>query len=199
MVYQSGGWHPVPQTSIATAFYTAGSIEQGYKPNQLHEDWVAFHCKTTAHEIKEMAQLARTIPAYNSTNQKTLDVLAYSGYAGLGLGVPSSKSYFGDLRQKYGVDWEVLVAAGLTVAVTGYGQPNISNTKRLLLAGSTAQGRGDTAVPPLVCGAISGTQAGFAERYYTCDGAMEYDGPGARPFDSGLDFHVPRSISDDLH
>ena len=44
MEFQSGGWHAVPHTSIAAAFYSAGSVEQGYTPNQLHEDWVSFHC-----------------------------------------------------------------------------------------------------------------------------------------------------------
>ena len=63
--------------------------------------------------------MAKTIAAANSTNKKTLDVLAYSGYAGLGLYDPSSTTYLGDLRQKYGVDWKVLTAAGLTVAMVG--------------------------------------------------------------------------------
>ena len=112
----------------------------------------------------------------------------YSGYAGLGLGNPSSTTYFGDVRDQYGVDWEVLTRAGLTVAMVGYGQPNITDTKRLLRRGGTQSG----AVPPLVCGAIGGTQAEFAERYHSCDGVMEYDGD--KPFDSGLGFHVRRGL-----
>ena len=137
-----------------------------------------------------MAQLARTIPAYNSTNRRTMDVLAYSGYAGLGLGSPSSTTYFGDLRQKYGVDWEVLTSAGLTVAMAGYGHHNITATKQLLLKGSNiTAGHTEKEAPLLVCGAIAGTQAEFAERYRTCDGAMEYD--GAKTFDMSLGFHVP--------
>ena len=112
--------------------------------------------------------------------------LNYSGYASGrgGIAPPRATTHYGDLRQRYGVDWEVLTAAGLTVAMVGYGSQNISDTKQLLLAG--AAGRG---VPPLVCGCIAGTQAHFAERYHTCDGAMEFD--TARSFDSDLHFHVP--------
>lgn len=117
MAFTGGSWQPVPRTAAVLAFYTAGSTALGYSPNQLHEDWVAFHCNTTAREIAEMAQVAKTIPAHNSTDKKTIDVLAYSGYAGLGLGDPSSTTYYGDLRQRYGVDWAVLAAAGLTVAM----------------------------------------------------------------------------------
>ena len=185
MEFRSGRWQPLQHTSVAATFYTPSSTEHGYRPNQLHSDWVAFHCNTTALEIKAVARFAATVPAYNSTNGKTLDVLAYSGYAGLGLFNPSSTTYFGDLRDQYGVDWEVLTRAGLTVAMVGYGQPNSTDTKRLLRRGATESG----VVPPLVCGAIGGTQAEFAERYHSCDGVMEYDGD--KPFDSGLGFHVP--------
>ena len=79
----------------------------------------------------------------------------------------------------------MLAEAGLTVAMAGYGSTNVSATKRLLMAGS----RGRAGVPPLVCGCIGGPQAHFAERYHTCDGAMEFD--TARSFDSDLHFHVP--------
>lgn len=75
----------------------------------------------------------------------------------------------------------------------GYGAPNITATQELLLRGSTARGRVDAVVPPLVCGAISGTQAGFTERYHTCDGGvMEFD--GAKAFDTSLGFHVPADV-----
>ena len=77
MEFRSGRWQPLPHTSVAATFYTAGSTEHGYRPNQLHSDWVAFHCNTTALEIKEVARFAATVPAYNSTNGKTVDVLAY--------------------------------------------------------------------------------------------------------------------------
>ena len=195
MVFRSGSWQSAPGTSVALAIYTSGSTEHGYRPNQLHEDWVAFHCNTTALEVKEMAQVAKTIPAYNSTNNMTIDVLAYSGYAGLGLGDPSSTTYYGDLRERYGVDWEVLTAAGLTVAMVGYGAPNVTGTQQLLERGSSAPGRADFVVPPLVCGVIAGAQATFTERYDTCDGAMEYD--GTKHFDTGLDFHVPTALKTD--
>lgn len=190
MVFKSGSWHTVPATAALAAFYTTSSVEHaGFRPNQLHEDWVAFHCATTAREIKEIAQIAQTIPALNSTNGKTLDVVAYSGYAGLGLSDPTSTTYFGSLRSKYGVDWEDLAAAGLTVAMVGYGTPRVEATRRLLVSGSSAAGRGTSVVPPLVCGSIGGTQAAFAERWHTCDGVMEYD--GAKSFDAGLGLRVP--------
>jgi hypothetical protein len=186
MVFQSGGWKTVPGTSVVLGFYTVGSAEHGYLPNQLHEDWVSFHANATAREVQEMAQVARTIPAYNSSNKQTMDVLAYSGYAGLGLFNPSSKTYFGDLRQTYGVDWEVLSSAGLTVAMVGYGNPHVGPTKQLLNQGSSST---PGAAPLLVCGDIGGTQAQFAAHYEACDGAMEYD--GSHSFDDGLGFYVP--------
>jgi hypothetical protein len=44
MVFKSGSWHAVPtSTSVVLAFHTAGSTEHGYRPNQLHNDWVSFH------------------------------------------------------------------------------------------------------------------------------------------------------------
>jgi hypothetical protein len=193
MAFDGGSWHPAPgNTSVVAAFYTTASTAHGYRPNQLHEDWVSFHCNATAHEVGEMARVAKTIPAFNSTDEKTMDVLAYSGYGGLGLGDPSSTTHYGDLRQRYGVDWEVLTAAGLTVAMTGYGGPNITATQNQLRHGSTAHGRGSS-VPPLVCGKIAGTQAEFAERYHTCDGVMEYD--GVKSFDGSLGFRVPDTVA----
>jgi hypothetical protein len=179
MVFQSGIWKAVPGTSAVLGFYTTGSAEHGYLPNQLHEDWVSFHANATAREVQDMAQVARTIPAYNSSNKQTMDVLAYSGYAGLGLFTPGSKTYFGDLRQRYGVDWELLSSAGLTVAVVGYGNPRVGPTKQLLKQGAETRSNSSTpgALPLLVCGDIAlthPTQAQFAAHYETCDGAMEY-------------------------
>ena len=40
--------------------------------------------------------------------------------------------FYGDLAQKYGVDWEVLSAAGLNVAMVGYGVSTIMPVDRLL-------------------------------------------------------------------
>ena len=40
MVFKAGRWQPTPDTSVALAFYTAGSTKHGYLPNQLHDDWV---------------------------------------------------------------------------------------------------------------------------------------------------------------
>jgi hypothetical protein len=187
MVFQSGSWKAVPGTSAVLGLYTTGSAEHGYRPNQLHEDWVSFHANATAREVQEMVQLARTIPAYNSSNKQTMDVLAYSGYAGLGLFNPSSKTYFGDLRQTYGVDWELLSSTGLNVAMVGYGNPRVGPTRQLLKQGSSNSTTG--AAPLLVCGNIAGTQVQFAAHYETCDGAMEYD--GSHSFDDGLGFYVP--------
>ena len=42
-----------------------------------------------------MAAIAKTIPSLNSTNGKTLDVVAYSGYAGIGIYDPSSMVHYG--------------------------------------------------------------------------------------------------------
>eukprot|EP01044_Picomonas_judraskeda_P012637 COSAG03_NODE_1830_length_3461_cov_4.027365_3_plen_121_part_00 len=103
--------------------------------------------------------------------------------------------HYGDLRQWYGVDWDVLTAAGMTVPMTGYGNPDVTPTRQALIKGSQAVGRGTTAVPRLVCGVHHGTQANFAERWATCDGAMEYD--DNYDFDHSSGFHVPSFMKGD--
>ena len=72
------------------------------------QDWVAFHANITAAEVAEMAAIAATIPSRHvtSSEDKALDVVVYSGYAGLGIYDPSSMDFYGDLAQKYGVDWD---------------------------------------------------------------------------------------------
>ena len=195
MVFTDGAWKALSGAAAASVFYEPGSTGLGYTPNQLHADWVAFHANTTANEVKEMAAIAKTIPALNSTNGKTLDVVAYSGYAGTGIYDPSSMSHYGDLTEKYGVDWEVLSAAGLTVAMVGYGNHPITPILDAVAKGSAAAGNPGKSCP-VVCGVISGTQAQFAQRYNTCAAAqggdglvMEYD--GHHTFDNDLGFHVP--------
>jgi hypothetical protein len=197
MLFSEGSWRKLPGgVTATTVFYEPGSIKLGYTPNQLHEEWVAFHANTTANEIRELAAIARTIVAANSTNGHTLDVVAYSGFAGLGVYDPSSMTHYGDLREKYGVDWEVLSAAGLTVAMVGYGDHDIAPILRALAKGNAAPGNPAGKRCPLVCGVIAGTQAQFAQRYHACAAAqggqgyiMEYD--GHHTFDSDLGFHIP--------
>ena len=196
MVFSEGSWKRLVGVTAAAVFYEPSSIKLGYAPNQLHEDWIAFHANTTANEIRELAAIARTVPAANSTNGQTLDVVAYSGFAGLGIYDPSSITHYGDLREKYGVDWEVLSAAGLTVAMVGYGNHDIGPILRALAKGDAAPGNPVGKRCPLVCGVISGTQAQFDRRYHTCAAAqggkgyiMEYD--GHHTFDGDLGFHVP--------
>jgi hypothetical protein len=201
MVFAGGAWEAIPGAAAVTVFYEPKSGTR-YRPNQLHRDWVAFHANTTANEVKEMAAIARTIPALNSTNGKTLDVVAYSGYAGIGIYDPSSMTHYGDLTEKYGVDWELLSAAGLTVAMVGYGDHDITPILDAVAKGNGAAGNPSGKRCPLVCGVISGTQADFAKRYNTCalaqggDGLiMEYD--GHHTFDQDLGFHIPGYKSDD--
>ena len=144
-----------------------------------------------------MAAIAVTIPARDVTSgkDKTLDVVLYSGYAGLGMYDPSSMDHYGDLTEKYGVDWEVVSAAGLNVAMVGYGDHDITPILNAITMGKRAAG-GSGSSCPLVCGVISGTQAQFTQRYNTCAAAqggegliMEYD--GHHTFDNDLGFHVP--------
>ena len=144
-----------------------------------------------------MAAIAKTIPArqVGSGKNKTLDVVVYSGYAGLGIYDPTSMDHYGDLVEKYGVDWEVLSAAGLNVAMVGYGDHPILPILDAIAKGKNAFAGGNSSCP-VVCGVISGTQADFAQRYNTCAAAqggegfiMEYD--GKHTFDNDLGFHVP--------
>ena len=60
-------------------------IHQVANPNQLHEDWVAYHTFTTSLELRAFASVARTLPAHNATVGITMDVVAYSAYAGVGI------------------------------------------------------------------------------------------------------------------
>jgi hypothetical protein len=167
------------------------------------QDWVSFHANITANEVKQMAEIAKTIPARQIAdgNDKTLDVVVYSGYAGLGIYDPSSMDHYGDLVEKYGVNWEVLSAAGLNVAMVGYGDHDITPVLDAIAKGKSATPDENTSCP-VVCGVISGTQKEFAQRYNTCAAAqggegyiMEYD--GHHTFDNDLGFHVPGFISDD--
>lgn len=166
------------------------------------QDWVAFHANITANEVKHMASIAKTISARNIADgtDKTLDVVVYSGYAGIGIYDPSSIDHYGDLREKYGVDWELLSAAGLDVAMVGYGDHDIKPVLDAIAKGKRAFA-GKNSSCPVVCGVISGTQSDFALRYNTCAAAqggegyiMEYD--GHRTFDNDLGFHVPGFIDD---
>ena len=119
-----------------------------------------------------------------------MDVVAYSGYTGLGIDPPKSMTYFGDLKEWYGVDWQVLTAAGATVVMTGYGNPNVSQTRQAVAKGSSSSSSRERPVPPVVCGVHDGTQAEFEERYTHCDGVMEYDDDD-HDFDHSSGFHVP--------
>ena len=166
------------------------------------QDWVGFHANITGNEVKQMAAIAKTIPArqVGSGKNKTLDVVVYSGYAGLGIYDPTSMDHYGDLVEKYGVDWEVLSAAGLNVAMVGYGDHPILPILDAIAKGKNAFAGGNSSCP-VVCGVISGTQADFAQRYNTCAAAqggegfiMEYD--GKHTFDNDLGFHVPGSVGD---
>jgi hypothetical protein len=133
------------------------------------QDWVGFHANITGNEVKQMAAIAKTIPArqVGSGKNKTLDVVVYSGYAGLGIYDPTSMDHYGDLVEKYGVDWEVLSAAGLNVAMVGYGDHPILPILDAIAKGKNAFAGGNSSCP-VVCGVISGTQADFAQRYNTC-------------------------------
>lgn len=111
-------------------------------------------------------------------------------------------THYGDLTEKYGVDWEVLSAAGLTVAMVGYGDHDISPILSAVAKGNSAAGNPPGKRCPLVCGVISGTQAQFTHRYNTCAAAQDGDGlimeyDGHHTFDDGLGFRVPSSKSDD--
>ena len=147
---------------------------------------MAFHANITANEIKQMADIAKNIPGRHITNGKdaTLDVVVYSGYAGLGIYQPSSMDYMGNLVEKYGVDWEVVSAAGLSVAMVGCEYNNarsfasVCPDQALLstdgdhsitpILDAIAKGkRGSNNSCPLVCGVISGTQVLIRNPYHT--------------------------------
>ena len=200
MTFVRGSWQSLPDATAITAMFVPGSTAHGYSPNQLHADWVAFHANITANEVKQMSAIAQTIPARHIVDgkDKPLDVVVYSGYAGLGVYDPSSTDHYGDLAEKYGVDWEVLSAAGLNVAMVGYGDHDISPMLDAIAKGKRASA-GKNGSCPVVCGVISGTQAQFAQRYNTCAAAqggdgyiMEYD--GHHTFDNDLGFRVPGFI-----
>lgn len=202
MMFVDGAWQSLPGATAITLLYEPGSTAHGYSPNQLHADWVAFHANITANEVEQMSAVAQTIPARHIANgkDKPLDIVVYSGYAGLGIYDPSSIDHYGDLVEKYGVDWEVLSAAGLNVAMVGYGDHDITPVLDAIAKGKSGFAGGNSSCP-VVCGVISGTQAEFAQRYNTCAAVqggegyiMEYD--GHHTFDNDLGFHVP-GFSDD--
>ena len=146
-----------------------------------------------------MAAIAATIPARSNIangTDKTLDVVVYSGYAGLGIYDPTSMVHYGDLTEKYGVDWEVISAAGLDVAMVGYGDHDITPILDAIAKGKRGTTPAGNSSCPVVCGVISGSQEQFTQRYKNCAAVqggngfiMEYD--GHHTFDHDLGFHVP--------
>jgi hypothetical protein len=187
MVYEeSAGWRAMPGVALRTRLWAPGDATN---PNGLHADWVAFHASTTALELKLFADVARTLPTHNSTG-RTMDVVAYSSYAGIGMGT-SINAYLGDVRDTYGVDWANLAQAGLTVSMCGYGAQDIRPTRAALAAGARAASP-PTLKPPLVVCSCKSSQDVFTKEYELCDGAMEFESEGgATPFNHDFNFHVP--------
>ena len=92
MVRDDGGWRALPGVALRTQLWAPAD-----GTNRLHEDWVAFHAATTARELSAFANVATTLPAHNSTG-RTMDVVAYSAYAGVGIGPAGRNEYLGDVR-----------------------------------------------------------------------------------------------------
>jgi hypothetical protein len=112
-------------------------------------------------------------------------IILYSGYLGNPRGYPrTSHNPSGHLNDSYSVDWTTFAAAGLDVAICGYGTTTSPEpTLRALAQGSATTGK----TPTIICGSKS-TQAVFADRYAACNG-------GAMALSTALDapdFRVPR-------
>eukprot|EP01051_Picozoa_sp_SAG22_P012890 SAG22_NODE_1384_length_4534_cov_2.266516_4_plen_889_part_01 len=185
---RSSEWHAVP--GVALRVHLFAPADEAH-PNRLHADWVSFHASTTAHELRLFADVAKTIKTYNSTGL-TMDVVAYSAYAGVGMGPARQANYLGDVREEYGVDWSDLAQAGLTVAMCGYGAQDIRPTRSALAAGARTASPPANKPPLLVCSCKS-SQDVFTKEYEMCDGAMEFESRGgSTPFNRDFNFHVPK-------
>jgi hypothetical protein len=162
-----GVWSRDTRSRSVPAIVFSPDPPSGFGLNQIHSDWIAFQCSVNA----------RYISAYKAAAVAGQQVIVYSGYAGQRYR-PTAHNYPTDAASAYSVDWSRLAAAGLTMAVAGYGSVNVSATRAALDARSA-----------LVCGVReTGSQARFAERYELCDGAMEWF-PGSIDADPG--YHVP--------
>jgi beta-fructofuranosidase len=190
----SGQWRTAPGVALRTRLFAPAAA--GTDVSRLHENWVAFHAATTARELKEFAVVAKTLRTYNSTG-KTMDVVAYSNYAGIGMGPSMQSDYLGDVREAYGVDWSLLAKAGLTVSMCGYGAQDIRPTRAALATGSRAASPPALSVPKLVCSCKS-SQAIFTKDFEMCDGAMEFESKGgSTPFNHDFNFRVPNHTGRD--
>ena len=141
----------------------------GFSPSELHRDFIRFQCAVNA----------KYIATYRAAAAAEQLVAVYSGYSGH-LYKPTTQNFPSDVAAAYSTDWDALAAAGLSAAVVGYGEVDVTAT-RAALGGRAA----------LVCGARK-DQTTFAERFATCDGAMEWY-PGGFSADPG--FYVPSAVN----
>jgi hypothetical protein len=182
-------WRPVPgasrQQELQLTLYTP-KPPASFGPNQMRSDWVAFRVAVMAGYIEMYSSLVRAASSgLSSSLPPSQEIYIYSGYLGNPRGYPrTSHNPSGHLNDSYSVDWTTFAAAGLDVAICGYGTTTPPEpTLRALAQGSATTGK----TPTIICGSKS-TQAVFADRYAACNG-------GAMALSTALDapdFRVPR-------